>query len=144
MHRETPNPAEFLKPLQTLDEVYILLYLNVEMNAQFEMENIAKIFNDIFQSNINISILKLACSKFNSLIQIKEKAMKIKEILKNRNELVTIPINKCVVCNKEIIISIGSCSITYCFDGCNRKEFLEGLCKHCSIKYETDFFTYKN
>ena len=57
MHRETPNPAEFLKPLQTLDEVYILLYLNVEMNAQFEMENIAKIFNDIFQSNKNISIL---------------------------------------------------------------------------------------
>ena len=57
MNRETLNPAEFLKLLQTLDEVYILLYLNVEMNAQFEMENIAKIFNDIFQSNKNISIL---------------------------------------------------------------------------------------
>ena len=136
--------SEYLKPLKTFDEVFVLLYLSLEMKCEFEMNNIAKIFNYVFESNTDVNVLRLTCLKFNSMTQIIKKVNDIKSMLSSFNKIVPLPVTNCLVCQTKLNISIGNCIITYCYDGCNRKEFLEGQCKFCNINYETDCYTIKS
>ena len=113
---------------------------HMEMNSDFEMDNITKTFNDTFQQNVENSILKVAISKFKKISNIFEKVKRIKENMKTHNELVSVPVKKCITCNLELINFESNKTLTYCYDGCHQKEFLVAKCTVCKINYKTDCY----
>jgi hypothetical protein len=131
---------QFLKPLKTFEEVFILLYLNSAINFNLEIDFACETFNSIFQTEYDIQTIKLAVSKFSFLIKISQTLKLLKEKLEAHSEIIPIQYENCMKCSKKLFPLAENPSVTYCFNGCFRKRFSSAECNTCKIKYTADYY----
>ena len=84
--------ADFIKPLNSIEEVFMLLHIYSKTDCQFEIEFITETFNSIFSSKYETSIIKLAIGKFTRLLKLKDEIIILKEKLKNHHAVVPLPV----------------------------------------------------
>jgi hypothetical protein len=101
---ETIN--DFCYPLFSMDQVFILIYLNNESNWSFQSEFITETFNLIFSTQFELKILKMAILKFSRFVNIKEKIELMKEKLKLQHEVIKLPIEGCFYCKNKLQCSV--------------------------------------
>ena len=92
----TETIKDFCYPLESIDQVFILVYLNSESNWSYQSEFITETFNSIFSTKYELRLLKVAISKFSRFVNVKEKLSILKKRLQFQNEIIPIPLENCI------------------------------------------------
>jgi hypothetical protein len=67
--------SSIIKPLKSMDEVLMLIYLNSETSCLFQIEFITETFNSIFSTSYDEKILTI----FSRLLKISDRLLILKE-----------------------------------------------------------------
>ena len=133
--------SSFIKPLKSMDEVLMLIYLNNETNCLFQIEFITETFNSIFSTSYDEQILKVAISKFSRLLKISDRLLILKKKLKTQHVIIPISIENCLNCRRKISVQTEQNStVSFSVKGCFYKKFLTGRCSECNMNYHVDYF----
>jgi hypothetical protein len=133
--------ADYIKPLNSMEEVFLLVNLSTKCNSAFEIEFITETFNSLFTCSYDSYTLKIAIGKFSRLLKIQEKLLLLDVKLQIHHEVVSIPVVKCIVCNDTIKLKTEKSSkLTIGMKGFEYKKFLSGFCEKCKTSYYLDCF----
>ena len=137
----TETIKDFCHPLESIDQVFILVYLNNECNWSYESEFITETFNSIFSTKYELRLLKVAFAKFSRFVNLKDKFSMLKEKLKFQLEIIPIPLKNCIYCNEKLNCQVEeNIILVFTVYGSFNKKFEKGVCVCCKINYHCDYF----
>jgi hypothetical protein len=137
----TETIKDFCYPLESIDQVFILVYLNSESNWSYQSEFITETFNSIFSTKYELRLLKVAIAKFSRFVNVKEKLSILKKRLQFQHEIIPIPLENCIYCHERLVCEIEANTVlVFSVHGSFNKKLEKGVCVSCKTKYHCDFF----
>ena len=138
---------KYIFPLKSLKELFVLFFLYFLPDTRLSDIEIIDIMNAYLGTKYSNNTLRIIFSSLSQFFGVNTEelyvfATDLKNLLKNKSEIVNPPVNNCFECMGQLTpIKASKTTLAFCISGIKEIICNSASCKKCNMFYFIDYFT---